>query len=176
MTEIRFYKVPDPWGYFSNFSRHPIEIDGKVWPTSEHYFQAQKFVRTDPEWAEKVRLAETARDAADMGRSRKHPLDPKWEQIKFPVMMLGLFAKFTQHEDCKAMLVVTGDAALIEDTRQGRDDDHVWGDGSTGTGQNLLGQALVHVRAALASGNVMGAAEVTRLSINAVLGVVGDAV
>lgn len=31
---------------FSNFSAHGFELDGKWWPTSEHYFQAQKFVGT----------------------------------------------------------------------------------------------------------------------------------
>ena len=170
MTEIRFYKVPDPWGFFSNFSRHPIELDDKTWPSSEHYFQAQKFVRTDPEWAETIRLAETCRKAADMGQSREHPLDPVWEQIKYAKMLLALFAKFTQHEDCKAMLLATGDATLVEDTRQGKDDDHVWGDGSTGTGQNLLGEALMQIRAQHRADNIEGAIEVTRLMVGAFLG------
>jgi len=31
----------------------PVEIDGKIWPTSEHYFQAQKFL--DPESQEAIR-------------------------------------------------------------------------------------------------------------------------
>lgn len=170
MTEIRFYKAPDPWGFFSNFSRHPLEIDGKKWPSSEHYFQSQKFVRTDPRWAEEVRFAQTCRMAADMGRSREHPIDPKWEQIKYPTMLVALFAKFTQHEDCKAMLLATGDAKLVEDTRQGKDDDHVWGDGSTGTGRNLLGEALMQVREQLRADNVEGSIEVTKLMIKGFLG------
>jgi ribA/ribD-fused uncharacterized protein len=155
MTDpIRFYKVPDPWGYFSNFSRHRIELDGKTWPSTEHYFQAQKFVRTDPEWAEEIRRTEKAGVAANMGRDRTRPLDPAWEDVKYWVMLLALLAKFTQHEDCRAMLLATGHAKLIEDTGQGRDDDHVWGDGSTGTGKNLLGMALEHVRGALAYGTL----------------------
>ena len=40
---INFYRVSDEYGCFSNFSPHPIDLDGKRWPTAEHYFQAQKF-------------------------------------------------------------------------------------------------------------------------------------
>lgn len=39
---IRFYRTSDPYGCLSNFAAYPIELDGKAWPTSEHYFQAQK--------------------------------------------------------------------------------------------------------------------------------------
>ena len=48
MTQIQilFYATDKPYGEFSNFSRHPIEIGGVIWPTSEHYFQAQKFAGT----------------------------------------------------------------------------------------------------------------------------------
>jgi len=150
MTEpIRFYKIPDPWGLFANFTRHFLEIDGKTWMSTEHYFQAQKFVRTDPEYAEAVRNAEKPGISATMGRDRGHPLDPAWEDIKYHVMVVALLAKFTQHDDCQAVLLASGDCHLIEDTGQGRDDDHIWGDGSTGTGQNLLGKALMEVRAAV---------------------------
>lgn len=27
------------YGYFSNFSAHPVKIDGKEYATTEHYFQ-----------------------------------------------------------------------------------------------------------------------------------------
>ena len=35
-----------------------MTVDGKTYPTSEHYFQAMKFASTDEEWAEEVRLAD----------------------------------------------------------------------------------------------------------------------
>ena len=38
---IKFYRVAGPYGCFSNFAPYPIEMGGKTWPTSEHYFQAQ---------------------------------------------------------------------------------------------------------------------------------------
>lgn len=62
---IRFYKVNEAYGCFSNFSKHGFELDGKYWITSEHYFQAQKFVGSDFE--EEVRLAKTPMEAARMG-------------------------------------------------------------------------------------------------------------
>ncbi len=41
---ILFYSTRDPlYGGFSNFSAHSIELDGKHWATTEHYYQAQKF-------------------------------------------------------------------------------------------------------------------------------------
>ncbi len=39
---IYFYKVWEPYGCFSNFSPHPIEIHGVYWATVEHYYQSQK--------------------------------------------------------------------------------------------------------------------------------------
>jgi ribA/ribD-fused uncharacterized protein len=41
---IRFYSTKADYSCFSNFSPHPIRLKGKLWPTSEHYFQAQKLV------------------------------------------------------------------------------------------------------------------------------------
>ena len=40
---IMFYRERDAYGYLSNFAKSPIDIDGKIWPTTEHYFQAMKF-------------------------------------------------------------------------------------------------------------------------------------
>ncbi|MBX9941745.1 MAG: hypothetical protein K2Y32_20940 [Candidatus Obscuribacterales bacterium] len=55
MTVINFYSTKDQYGGFSNFSRHPFELDGKQWLTTEHYFQAQKFPGNEA-YQEKIRL------------------------------------------------------------------------------------------------------------------------
>ena len=47
-----------------------FELDGKHWPTVEHYFQAAKYLGTDEDWAEQIRLAATPAKAKTMGRSR----------------------------------------------------------------------------------------------------------
>lgn len=66
--QIKFYRANEPYGLFSNFdTKHPITIDGVKWPTTEHYFQAQKFAGTGH--VEAVRQAAKPMDAANMGRA-----------------------------------------------------------------------------------------------------------
>jgi ribA/ribD-fused uncharacterized protein len=140
---INFYSTAGEYGCFSNFSRHPVFLKGKRWPTSEHYFQAQKFAGTEHE--ERVRLCKTPRAAADLGRSRKLPLRRDWESVKDRVMREAVLAKFSQHDDLKATLLGTGAAALVEHTTN----DSYWGDGGDGSGKNVLGRILMSVRAEL---------------------------
>jgi ribA/ribD-fused uncharacterized protein len=138
---IRFYAVSDEYGCFSNFSPHPIRLKGKTWLSSEHYFQAQKFAGT-PEEEEEVRQAKSPMIAARMGRSRKRQLCKDWESVKDRIMHEAVLAKFTQHEDLRAILLGTGDATIVEHTGN----DAYWGDGGDGSGKNRLGQILMQVR------------------------------
>lgn len=141
MNVINFYRTRDlPYGVFSNFAKYPITIENKVWPTSEHYFQAQKFAGTPHE--EEVRNAPSARDAADMGRDRSRPLRKDWEEVKEQVMQLAVTAKFTQYPELRKLLVETGDAKLVEHTVN----DSYWGDGGDGSGKNRLGIILMNLR------------------------------
>ena len=111
---INFYSTAGEYGCFSNFSKHSVFLKERRWPTSEHYFQAQKFAGTEHE--EAVRRCKTAREAANMGRSRKLPLRRDWESVKDQIMLEALRAKFTQHEELKETLLGTGDALLVEHT------------------------------------------------------------
>ena len=145
MKQIVFYRVNEPYGEFSNFSPHPFELKGKSWPTSEHYFQAQKFAGTEHE--EAVRLAKSPMVAARMGRSRERPLRADWEAVKDDIMREALRAKFVQHPALRSLLLKTGDTELVEHTRN----DRYWADGGDGTGKNRLGQLLMELRAELRS-------------------------
>ena len=118
MDAIRFYSVSGEYGCFSNFSPHPIRLKGKTWPTSEHYFQAQKFAGTPDE--EEVRQAKSPMIAARMGRSRKRPLRKDWESAKDAIMHEAVLAKFTQHADLQKILLATGDAEIVEHTAERR--------------------------------------------------------
>lgn len=140
MNIIQFYRQNDPYGYFSNFSNHPITIKNKVWPTSEHYFQAMKFEGTPYE--EELRKTASPGLVAKMGRDRSKPLRKDWEDIKDDVMMEALVAKFTQHADLKQKLLNTKDAVLVEHTYN----DRYWADGGDGTGKNMLGILLMMLR------------------------------
>jgi len=140
MDTIRFYRVGDEYGEFSNFSPHPISLSGKRWPTSEHYFQAQKF--DDAAYVERIRKAHSPMEAANLGRDRKQKLRRDWESVKVEVMRTALRAKFTQHADLAALLLSTGDAKLIEHTHN----DRYWADGGDGSGKNWLGRLLMELR------------------------------
>jgi ribA/ribD-fused uncharacterized protein len=139
-TVIEFYSTTGEYGCFSNFSRHSVFLKGKRWPTTEHYFQAQKFAGTEHE--EDVRKCKTPSVAASMGRSRKLPLRRDWESVKDQIMLEAVRAKFTQHEELKAILLGTGTAKLVEHTTN----DSYWGDGGDGSGKNRLGQILMQIR------------------------------
>ncbi|KAI6682619.1 hypothetical protein NL676_036500 [Syzygium grande] len=81
---IFFYKTWDPYGAFSNFSPHLIQMldengNYATWSTVEHYYQAHKFVGVDNSLAracvEDIKSAKSPEEAARMGRSlqRQHP-------------------------------------------------------------------------------------------------------
>ena len=147
---ILFYSVSDEHGEFSNFAPYPIRLGGKLWPTSEHYFQAQKF--DDAGDREAIRKAKGPMLAARMGRDRKRKLRRDWESAKVDVMTDAVRAKFTQHDDLRAMLLATGDAKLVEHT----ENDDYWGDGGDSGGRNMLGQVLMRVRDELREAAAVG--------------------
>jgi len=130
---------------FSNFSSHAVKLDGKVWPTSEHFFQAKKFEGTPDESL--VRKASGPGEAAALGRDRKKPLRKDWESVKDNVMREAVYAKFTQHEDLRVLLLSTGDEKLVEHTTK----DSYWGDGGDGSGKNMLGIILMETRTRIRS-------------------------
>jgi hypothetical protein len=142
---VRFYKVNDEYGCFSNFSKHGFELEGKYWSTSEHYFQAQKFAGSTFE--EEVRQAKSPMDAARMGRDRSKPLRHDWEEVKDEIMQRAVLQKFLTHNDIRDILISTGDEEIIEETT----DDYYWGCGTTGMGKNVLGKILMEVRSILKS-------------------------
>ena len=141
---VYFYGADEvPYGCFSNFSDHGIDLDGGWWPTSEHYFQAQKFIGT--RHADRIRRARTPLQAAELGRDRSAPLRRDWERVKDDVMRRAVAAKFRTHADIRAILLSTGDDEIVEATTT----DHYWGRGSTGTGKNMLGRILMRTRTQL---------------------------
>jgi ribA/ribD-fused uncharacterized protein len=137
---INFYHVSDEYGCFSNFAPYPIQVDGKQWQTSEHYFQAQKFEGAQHQ--EAIRRTKSPMIAARMGRDRKKPLRRDWESVKVAIMRKAVRAKFTQHEDLRRILLSTSDARIVEHT----ENDSYWGDGGDGSGKNMLGRILMEIR------------------------------
>lgn len=129
--------------HLSNYSRHKVQIDGKVWPSSEHYFQAAKFFETDPDWAEKIRRVKWPSEAKSLGNDRNHPINLNWNKgVATQQMLKVLFAKALQNKDVYDQLMATEDNLIVERA----DWDAIWGDGPKRNGTNLLGKLWMVVR------------------------------
>ncbi len=141
--KIYFYKADGPYGCFSNFSPHPIEVDGVCWPTVEHFYQAHKLLgTTDAHLMATIRKADTPEGAAAIGREPCRVVRPDWPTAKLVVMERAVWAKFSRHRDIREILLATGDAELVENSPR----DCFWGCGKDGTGRNELGKLLERVR------------------------------
>jgi N-glycosidase YbiA len=137
---VYFYNTSGKYGCFSNFSPHGFELDGLYWKTSEHYFQAQKFVGTSHKM--EICNCKTPKDAANKGRERTRPLRLDWEQVKDDIMRKAVLRKFETHAEIRDILLATGDEEIIENAPS----DYYWGCGKDGSGKNMLGKILVEVR------------------------------
>ena len=132
-------KIP-AYAYLSNFHPAPFTYNGQTWPTVEHAFQAAKFPDA-PELQEKIRRTPTPAGAKIKGR-RGAPLRPDWEEIKVPLMLELLRAKFAQHPPLAEALKATAPAQLREVSRS----DSFWACGPNGCGKNQMGNLLHQVR------------------------------
>ena len=148
---IKFWKTREKFGCLSNFSKHSIIVDGKMYPTTEHYYQSKKF--EDPKFQEIIRLLKTAREAKDVASNHKPYIEngvevkmpklrPDWEAVKYGIMKEALRYKVQQNPDVKKTLLDTGEEEIAEDTPY----DYIWGLGSDGSGKNLLGKAWMEIR------------------------------
>ena len=140
MKTIRFYKEFGEYGYLATYSNHGFFKDGIYWKTSEHYYQAQKFV--EPEVKLKIANAKTPKRASTIGRDRNLNLRSDWEEIKQNIMYDAVYFKFKQNKDILRKLLDTGNAELVEATVK----ENYWGCGPNNDGQNNYGKILVRVR------------------------------
>ncbi len=143
---IHFYKAHDDYGFMSNFYEAPIVIDGELWRTTEHYYQAQKFEEGPKRY--RIKRCSTPNEAAVTARRLRGIVDD-WDEIKYRIMYLAVLNKFTQHLDLMRKLLETGDEGLVEHTVGTIRPDPWWGDGADGTGRNWLGKILMQVRSVL---------------------------
>ena len=139
---IYFYGKYDPFYEFTNFYSAKIILDKNEWQTTEHYFQAQKFVGTPH--LDMIRWASSAREAFEYSRkpSVSQWCRKDWEEVKLDIMRKALMAKFIQHPELRNKLIGTGHRDLIEHSPY----DSFWGDGGDGSGKNWLGKLLVEIR------------------------------
>ena len=127
--------------YLSNFHKASfICKEGRIWPTSEHFYQAMKSKDEDDQ--EEARFLPLSK-IKKWGRNVIIRKD--WEAIKDEIMLEALVYKFTQNEDIKLKLINTGDMHLEEA--------NWWRDTHFGTfcgkGENMLGKLLMSLRGTL---------------------------
>jgi ribA/ribD-fused uncharacterized protein len=124
----------------SSYSRHGFDLEGRFWPSVEHYFQGMKFV--DPADQDKVRLANHPARARRLGRSRFRKLRKDWSKLRRVIMTRAVYTKCRTHPEVAARLLSTGDRRLVENSQY----DYFWGCGRDRRGYNTYGLVLMDVR------------------------------
>ncbi len=143
---VKFSGVSDKNGFFSNYAAYPINIEEKVWPTAEHYFQARQF--EDNSLDEELVKYKSASIAVRISRENSGNKRNDWPKIQDKIMYDVVKAKFSQHEILREKLLATGDSPIVQHSP----DNDYWGDGGDGTGKNKLGKILMRVRKELGGG------------------------
>lgn len=138
MNQITFYELK--FYMFSNFSSFQVEFDGRLWPTSEHAYQAMKF--EDFEQQETIRAERSAHSAMKLAQANPEKYRADWSETKVAWMEKICRAKLEQHSYIKAKLRQTGEDELIESSPI----DPFWGWGPNKDGENHLGKIWMKLR------------------------------
>lgn len=172
---IRFYDPKNKWYILSNYYLVNIIIGGRAYPSSEHYFQSEKFRGNDADemsvnYSEIIRQAKTPNIARELAsqkikggyrwRTDLNEIIREYSEVKFNekewltrrdnVMRKIVFQKFFQNSELRDKLISTGTREIIEDSPR----DSYWGIGKDGTGSNILGKILVETRFILSGGRL----------------------
>lgn len=145
-TEKQVFFYEHEFYVFSNFSSFAIEWKGKLWMTSEHAYQSEKFA--DEALKEQIQQARSAHDAQRIAQEHKNEYRSDWNDSKLNVMKDILRAKLQQHPYVKKKLLETGDRELIEDSWR----DSFWGWGPNKDGANHLGKIWMNLRDEIRAG------------------------
>lgn len=140
---------------FSNFHPSVFTADGVTYRWAEGYLMARKArLFGDEERLAAILAARTPAECKALGR-RVTPYDDEvWTRERYSVALDMLRLKFGQNAGLRAALLDTGDAPLVEASPT----DRIWGIGFSeeeaeanrhAWGSNLLGRALMEVRAEL---------------------------
>ncbi|TNC88205.1 MAG: GTP cyclohydrolase [Alcanivorax sp.] len=125
------------------WSHHPFTLEDKQWPTVEHYYQAMKF--EDADYQEKIRMADSPKQARKLGRRRFKKRRADWSKVKVVYMTRALYTKCKTYPDVARVLQETQDKRLVENNLY----DYYWGCGRDRRGTNMYGQLLMNVRTKL---------------------------
>ena len=142
----------------SQWFRCSFVIDGLTYASAEHFMMAEKArLFRDEEALARVLASQTPAEAKAIGREVRGFDASAWNAARFPAVVRGNVAKFSQREDLGALLRSTREKVIVEAAPR----DRVWGIGMGAAnpdariparwrGLNLLGFALMEARAQLA--------------------------
>jgi len=134
------------WGekrFLSNMYEATVLIDGVVYPSSEHYYQSQKFL--EDEHKNMILKGTTPKESKKIARKileeNPNAIRDDFDDIKIDIMKKVVFAKFEQNLDLQEKLLnIEGEIVERNDW-----DDRFWGV-SDGVGENNLGIILMNIR------------------------------
>jgi N-glycosidase YbiA len=135
-----FYSEKMPTNWLGNYSKHPISIDGNLWPTVEHYFQSEKFI--DIHHKEFILKTESPSEVKKYAWRHEAFVRNDWKEIRLGTMQKALIAKFSAYKYLKNALVETDRRELIERSPS----DTFWGRSINKTGLNMMGATLIKIR------------------------------
>jgi ribA/ribD-fused uncharacterized protein len=130
----------DPDNPLASYAQYPFELEGCEWPSVEHYYQAMKF--GDAEYREQIRLAPSPKEAASLGKSKKHQKRKDWDNVKLIYMTRGTYIKCRTYPEVAKMLLDSGDTAIADVSQY----DYFWGSGRDMRATNAFGQMLMDIR------------------------------
>ena len=162
-----FYDPKGKYGCFSNYWAIPggFVYRGKIYPTSEHAFQAAKFdyegasqrsleyakIITQQNTPNKARILASQKNGGGykwrtdlntiISAYKDVPLRPNWDRERVCIMHDIVRAKISQSVFCQSELKSTGSSYIAEDSS-----DAFWGWGTDHKGQNFLGRILIAMR------------------------------
>jgi ribA/ribD-fused uncharacterized protein len=151
-------------GCLSQWWPSPFTVDGARFATAEHYMMWRKsLLFDDSAMAEQILAAPHPHAAKALGRRVAGFDEQVWDEHRYDVVVAGNLAKFSQHSQLRTFLLGTGERVLVEASPV----DRVWGiglgrddpavaDPGRWRGLNLLGFALMQVRAQLSERELAG--------------------
>lgn len=155
MAELKQFRDPDletsgrrigfyerEFYVFSNFSSFQVEWRGRIWPTSEHAYQAAHFFNSHPDLVDEIHNARSAHVAFKVAKSNADKAPANWKELKPKIMREICMAKLLQHKYVQVKLIQTQDLDLVEDSPS----DNYWGWGKDRKGRNELGKIWMDLR------------------------------
>lgn len=142
--------------FLSPQSPHSFELEGRVWPSAEHYYQFSKF--NEGAYSAKILFAHTAKQAHKLGNAWWRPKRNDFKAVRKTLMTRALYSKTIQNPEIKEALLATADQLILENSAY----EHFWGIGRDQRGNNHLGTVWMDIRAKLTAQQADTASDLSR--------------